>query len=83
VDLHRAIRDFIQDELQRPLAGVTDHDSLLETGVLDSVAVLQVVGFVEQRFGIAVTEDEMLPDNFESIDAIAAFVERRKAATRA
>jgi acyl carrier protein len=83
VDAHRAIREFIQDELQRPLEGVTDHDSLLEAGVLDSVAVLQVVGFVEQRFGIAVTEDEMLPDNFESIDAIAAFVQRRSSETRA
>jgi acyl carrier protein len=82
VNVHRAIRDFIQNELQRPLDDVTDDDSLLEAGVLDSVAVLQVVTFVEQRFGIAVSEDEMMPDNFESISAIAAFVQRRQSAAR-
>ena len=82
MNVHRAIRDFIQNELQRPLDDVTDDDSLLEAGVLDSVAVLQVVTFVEQRFGIAVSEDEMMPDNFESISAIAAFVQRRQSAAR-
>ena len=83
MDVHGAIRDFIQNELQRPLGGVANGDSLLEAGVLDSVGVLQVVSFVEQQFGITVSEDEMMPDNFESIDAIAAFVQRRQSPTRA
>jgi len=82
VDLQRDIRHFIEQDLQRPLDAVANGDSLLEAGILDSLGVMQVVAFVEQRFAIAVTEDEMMPDNFESIDAIAHFVQRRQSAAR-
>ena len=81
--VQRDIRQFIGEELKRDVKGVTDEESLLEAGILDSVGVLQVVGFIEQQYGIAVTDDEMMPENFETLAAIAAFVERRLGAARA
>jgi acyl carrier protein len=77
VEIQRAVREFIAKELGREVERATDADSLLETGILDSLGVLALVGFIETRYGIAVTEDEMMPENFDSIDAIAAFVNGR------
>ena len=60
------------------MSKVSDTESLLEAGIIDSMGVLSLVQFIEQHYGIAVTEDEMMPENFDSIEAIAVFVERRR-----
>ena len=73
------VRRLIEQDLNRPLQDVGNADSLLETGVLDSVSVLQLVSLLEEQFGIAISEDELMPDNFETIDAIDAFLQRRLA----
>ena len=77
MDIQHAVREFIGNDLGREVQRVTDAESLLETGIIDSLGVLALVGFIEKRYGIAVTEDEMMPENFDSIDAIAAFVNGR------
>jgi acyl carrier protein len=52
--------------------------SLLKRGVIDSTGVLELVAFVEERYGIAVDDDELVPDNLDSINRIADFVDRKK-----
>lgn len=74
--VHADVRSFLEQELGRNLDGVTDRASLLEAGVLDSLGVIQLVSFIEQRFHMVVSEDDMMPDNFDSIEAIVAFVDR-------
>src|SRR5262245_60853325 len=54
-----------------------DDDSLLDTGTMDSTGVLELIAFVEQTWGIAVGEREILPDNFDSIGRIALYIERK------
>ena len=49
-------------------------DSLLNSGIIDSLGTLEVVQFLEQEFGVQVTDEEMVADHFESISAIAQFV---------
>jgi acyl carrier protein len=83
LQIHADIRDFIRRDLARDVAGVDDEQSLLEAGILDSLGVLALVSFIEERYGIAVLEDELLPENFDSIEAIAAFVGRRRGDPRA
>ncbi|MGD2165533.1 MAG: acyl carrier protein [Anaerolineae bacterium] len=56
-----------------------DDASLLEEGIVDSTGVLELVMFVEETFDITVEDDEILPDNFDSVTKLAAYV-RRKAA---
>ena len=53
---------------------VTDDQSFLDTGVIDSTGVLELVAFVEQEFGIAVADRELVPDNLDSIARVARFV---------
>ncbi len=59
-------------------AGFEDSLSLLRAGILDSTGVLELVTFVEAEYGITVPDDEMIPANFDSIDALVAFVARKR-----
>ena len=56
---------------------LTDDALLLETGVIDSTGVLEIIHFVEATFGVKLEDDEILPENLGSIERIAAFVERK------
>ena len=56
---------------------IKDSDPLLESGVLDSLGVLDLVSFVEQEFSVHVADDELVPENFQTIDRIAAFIETK------
>lgn len=51
-----------------------DQESLLANGVIDSLKMLDLLSFIEEKFGVTVDDDEMMPDNFDSIDAIVAFL---------
>jgi acyl carrier protein len=57
--------------------------SLLEQGIIDSTGVLELVCFLEQRFGIEVLDEELLPENLDSVKRIVAFVERKNVDSRA
>ncbi|AND67926.1 hypothetical protein ATSB10_04720 [Dyella thiooxydans] len=50
--------------------------SLLEKGVIDSTGVLELAMFLETQFGISVRADDLLPQNFDSVDSMAGFVHR-------
>jgi acyl carrier protein len=64
-----------------PLAtskGLTSESSLLESGIVDSLGVLDLVGFIEEQFGIEVQDDDLVPEHFDSIDALTRFVQGRR-----
>jgi acyl carrier protein len=79
-DIRTEIRHFLSRDLGRDMTGVDDRESLLERGVIDSLAVLQLVTFLQERYDIQVSDDEMMPDNFDSIDAMADFVSAKQQA---
>ncbi len=58
-----------------------DDESLLEAGVIDSMVMVDLIAHLEESYGITVHEDDMIPENFDSIDAIVAFVESRCSGT--
>jgi methoxymalonate biosynthesis acyl carrier protein len=76
------IRNYILHEVlyDKELHDLSADDSLLETELLDSIAIMQIVAFCEQVFDIDIPEEELLPDHFESVHAIGKVVERRLAA---
>ena len=53
--------------------------SLLESGLIDSMGVLELVTFLESEFPITIADDEMLPTNLDTIGAIVAFIQRKTA----
>jgi len=61
---------------------VGDADSFIENGVLDSTGVLELVAFLEEQFGVQVLDEELTPENLDSISLVAEFV-RKKAAQSA
>jgi acyl carrier protein len=52
-------------------------DSLMEKGIIDSTGVLELVGFLERTFDIDVEDEELIPDNLDSIGNITRYVERK------
>jgi acyl carrier protein len=77
----QVIRNFIYDKF--PLAKsrkLEDSSHLLEEGVLDSLGVLELVNFLQDEHGIPIEDEELVPENFASIDAITAFVGAKVAA---
>jgi acyl carrier protein len=80
------VRAYVVDHFLFGQGGdkLKSEDSFLEKGLIDSTGVLEVVMFLEERFGIKVQDDELVPDNLDSLARIARFVERKvqqKAAT--
>jgi acyl carrier protein len=55
-------------------------ENLLAQGIIDSMGILKLVEFLEERFGIQTEDDEMVPENFESLEALRAYVERKRSA---
>jgi acyl carrier protein len=62
-------------------AGLSNDDSLLEHGVIDSTGVLELVFFLEEKYGISIDTGELVPANLDSISKAADFVHRKTAAT--
>lgn len=58
-----------------------DGQSFLETGVIDSTGVLELIGFLEQQYGIKVEDHEVVPANLDSIGQLEAFLARKRAAS--
>jgi acyl carrier protein len=80
-ELLNRVRTFIKDSFlfRENLAGLADSDSLLESGVMDSTGVLELVAFLESELDIQMSDVEIVPDNLDSIAAIVAYVERKRA----
>jgi acyl carrier protein len=54
-----------------------DGVSFMESGIVDSTGVLELVGFVEETWGIAFQDEELVPENLDSIDNLSKFVEAK------
>ncbi|MCL2725051.1 MAG: acyl carrier protein [Polyangiaceae bacterium] len=72
---HEIIRAFIASNFYVPDAqALGDDTSLLDQGIVDSTGVLEVTAFLESEFGIKVADDEIVPENLDTIANIVAFV---------
>mgnify|MGYP001271394039 CR=1 FL=1 len=82
MDTKQRVREFVTSNFfVQDASSLTDSASLLELGIVDSTGVLEIMGFLETTFAVAVEDDEIVPENLDSIDRIAAFVERKRAAS--
>ena len=68
-------RELVQDPALLPLA---DETPLLESGILDSLSLLRLVVFLEERFGITMGDADLLPENFASVNTICAYLRARE-----
>jgi acyl carrier protein len=80
-DIRQEIRDFVvKSFLFGQDQDLKENASFLDAGIVDSTGVLELVAHLEERYGIKVADDELIPDNLDSIDAIATFIERKRRA---
>ena len=76
------IRDFIIENYmygQNP-DSLGESDSFLVKGIIDSAGILEFVAFLEEKFGITINDDELLPENLDSVVAAADYVRRKTGA---
>ena len=73
------IRGFITSELLHDTGGVVigDDDPLIESGIVDSLGIMAMLTFLEDRFSFEIPGDDLVPENFASVAAIAALVRQR------
>jgi acyl carrier protein len=76
------VRQFILDNFMMggDRNALGDGDSFLDHQVIDSTGFIELVTFLEERFGIRVLDTELVPENLDSLDAIDAYVGRKLAA---
>ena len=76
-----AVRKFILDDLgfDIPVDELTENLSQIESGLQDSMGIYQLIGFLEEHFGIHVDDEDVVPDHFENLGAIGKFVAAKQA----
>jgi acyl carrier protein len=76
------LRKFIVDNyLFGRDSGFGDGESFMERGIIDSTGVMELIAYIEQRWRVAVEDDELLPDNLDSLEKLEHFVGRKLAAS--
>lgn len=56
---------------------ILENDSLLEAGIIDSTGVLELIAFIERTYGITANDDELIPENLDTICNIDSFIQRK------
>jgi acyl carrier protein len=70
------VRQFVIDSFLfgQDSQSLSDNDSFLDRGIVDSTGVLELVGFLETQFNVSVDNHELIPDNLDSINRVTTFV---------
>jgi acyl carrier protein len=78
-DIKKKLREFIIDTflIADEDEELNDSDSFMQTGLIDSTGILEVITFLELEFSISVEDDEMIPDNLDSVDNLVKYVMRK------
>jgi acyl carrier protein len=79
MNIKEQIRDFVAENFLFSNNGfnLADDASFLDTGVIDSTGTLELVMFVEETFDVIVEDDEIEPDNLDSVDSLFSFIQRK------
>jgi acyl carrier protein len=84
-ELESRIRTFIEENFlfREDRETLSESESLLDAGLIDSTGILELIAFLESSFGIAIDDAEIVPENLDSVRAITVYVERKLAARSA
>lgn len=79
MDYKNALMEYIRDEFVRNRGTVIKEDEdLLSSGLIDSLGILKLVSFIEERFGIQIPEEDVVFENFNSVEAMSRFLANRE-----
>ena len=80
MEVEQQVRSFIVDDIRwvGSPATLTPDYRLIDNDVLDSMAIFELIAFIEDKFQIQIDDDDLVPENFETIKAITLLVEGKK-----
>lgn len=78
---HEVIRNFVIENYLFGRGGeeLSNDSEFLKMGIIDSMGVLELVGFIEEEFGISIDDEELVPENLDSVNRIVAYVAKKRA----
>jgi acyl carrier protein len=76
-----SIRKYVLAELvtDKKHHNLTDSDQLIESGIIDSLGIMKLIGFLEDNMSVQIDDMELVPENFSTIESISALVEKKLA----
>ena len=76
MDIKERVHRYLLDDLIRDtyVIELQDSSNLIEGGIIDSLGIMELLLFIERTFRIKITNDELIPENFETIDAISTLI---------
>ena len=78
-NIKEQVREYIKGAVFTDQDKINDDTLIFQEGYFDSMGFVSLLGYIEETFGIESTDEDLVEENFESIDAISQFVEKRKA----
>lgn len=79
MSLQEDIRSFIiENFLFGDAGGLNNDSSFIKEGIVDSTGILELVAFIQEQYLVAVADEELIPENLDSVSKVAAFVEGKK-----
>jgi acyl carrier protein len=84
-DIKKLIIAFIQENFiaGRSTAELGMDDSLLDSGIIDSTGILELVLFIEENFSIKIEDEEIIPENLDTISNMLSFIEKKRQSVKA
>ena len=80
MNIAQELERYILAELAEPgLQSLDPEDDLLSKNIIDSLGIIQIMSFIEEKFAIAIGPDEVVPENFRSVSSLAQFIEGKLA----
>lgn len=75
------IREFILSELvqDKSITSLSESESLIESGIIDSLGIQKLLAFLEENLSIQITDDDIVPENFETIETIVNLIKSKNA----
>ena len=77
INMKNKIRNYIIESTFDDVEKITDETLIFEEGVLDSMGLLFLIEFLKEEFNITTNDDELVPENFESINNIMVYMENK------
>ena len=83
MSVEQKIRDYILDNylFTDDQSALSNEDSFLDKGIIDSTGIMEVIFFLEEEFGIQVDDEEMVPENLDSVKNIVSYIDRKQASS--
>ena len=79
MDYGKMIREYLTSELMKHknISDFKESDNLIETGILDSLGIMKLLMYLEEKFSIQIADNDLIPENFETINKLLSLVEKK------